>query len=71
MSDDARIIALTAEAEGLRRELDLVRAENAALRPRVSELEAENQRLKRHAEYIPDPAKAETEAIVNPAREHA
>lgn len=42
MSDDTRIMVLTAECEGLRAEMGRLRAEDSVMRPRISELEHRN-----------------------------
>jgi len=60
-SDEAKELA------DCRRESDLLRAENATMRPMVSEL----QRKLRNMERNHDPAKAETEPLVRKSREHA
>ncbi len=51
----------------LRQECDRLRAENAALRPLVSELQHKLRILERH----PDQSDIATEALVRKNREHA
>ena len=67
MSEEARILVLTVEAERLRQENDRLRAENAGLRPLVSDLRHRVRLLERHDS---DPAKAETETLIRKNRDH-
>jgi regulator of replication initiation timing len=63
MSDESRILVLSVEVERLRQDNDRLRLENAALRPRVSELEHKIRTLRR--------AMAETEALERKDSDHA
>jgi predicted RNase H-like nuclease (RuvC/YqgF family) len=53
MSDESRILVLSVEVERLTQENDRLRAENAALRPLVSELQHKLRQVQRHIDTEP------------------
>jgi regulator of replication initiation timing len=62
MSDESRILVLSVEVERLRQENDRIRMENAALRPRVSDLE--------HKVRLYQRSREETEPLIRKNRDH-